>query len=228
MEIKEVKIGHMGFKIFLDPESKQNCQRNIYKHGRWEPRITKMVLRWLKPGNVFIDAGAAVGWFTLLAASIVGKHGKVIAFEPNPDRLRMLIKSVKLNGFTNVSCSEKALSDIDGDALIGGRADGEVLSREDSKGITIRTTALDTFLQSNGISKVDLIKIDIEGLELKALKGMRKTIRSNPHIKIICETHPKLLLKHGATKDKLLEYVSKTIKLRKQHIEGRHWFFGNG
>ena len=211
----------MSFKILIHPETRQGCQKSIYKYAMWEPIITKLVMDILEPGQTFIDVGAANGWFSLIAASIVGERGKVIAFEPNPTRFKMLLKGAQMNGFTNLTASDKALSYQEGTAFIGGRCMGEI----SESGIRIVTTTLDHFLAKEGIEEVHLVKIDVEGVEQNVLKGMIRTVENNPSMKIICELHPRLLERYGDTQEGLLGYVKAQLKLKVKHIEWRYWLF---
>ena len=221
MLVKDITLEDIHFKILINPDTKQGAQKKVYENGIWEPKITELVKKLLQPSQTFIDIGAAAGWFTLLASSIVGESGKVIAFEPNPTRFQMIKESASLNGFSNIIVSDKALGEKQESTFIGGRCKGEI----SKSGIPIETTTLDRFLIEKGIKKVDLVKMDIEGMELKALKGMTETVKNNPQMKIICELHPKLLKKYGDTQEELLRYVQSTLGMKTENIEWRYWLF---
>ena len=221
MLIKNISLKDISFKILINPDTEQGAQKTVYEKGMWEPTITELVKKLLNPSQVFIDIGSAAGWFSLLASPIVGENGKIIAFEPNPTRFKMIKRSADLNGFSNIIVSDKALGEKEETAFIGGRCTGEI----SNEGIPINTTTLDCFLAEREINKVDLVKMDIEGMELKALKGMTETIQNNPQIKIICELHPKLLKKYGDTQEELMNYVENTLGLKTENIEWRYWLF---
>lgn len=224
MLVKDIHFRELDFKILFNPETEQRCQKEIYENGVWEPRIVDLIMNLLKPGQTFIDVGASNGWFAFIAASILGEKGRVIAFEPNPTRFKMLLEVSQINDFDNVTVSDKALSDHEGTGFIGGRCMGEI----GESGIKIETMTLDSFLAKEGIEKVDLVKIDIEGMELKALQGMTKTVEKNPSMKIICEIHPKLLKRYGDSQEKLLRYVETDLKLQVSNVDWRYWLFKRG
>ena len=179
------------FKIFSDPASEQMCQQYICRGETWEPWLTEYILNNLQPNTVVVDAGASVGWFTLLAAAHC-PHGRIIAFEPNSRRHGMLAHSAAVNGFTNVTALRVALSDEDGITTIGGRKEDQM----GSPGQEIRTVRLDETLELLGVDQVDLVKMDIEGAEVRALHGMEQTLRA-PNIKVSIETHPGLMARYG-------------------------------
>ena len=81
--------------------------------GVWEPNATAVVKRLLHPGDVFVDLGAHTGYFTLLAADLVGATGHVFAFEPSPERYRELLRNLERNCKTNVSAFERAAGSED-------------------------------------------------------------------------------------------------------------------
>lgn len=171
--------------------------------GVYEPSETAFVAATLKPGDVFLDIGANIGWFTILAASIVGPTGRVLAFEPRPNSCARLAMSVAENGYTNVEVAAVAVGDMPGRltvaALISARNPGGTWS--------LATTALDTGLREGherfevdvvriddlALDRCDLIKIDIEGAEKPALTGAAETIRRLRPL-ILTEINPECLL----------------------------------
>jgi FkbM family methyltransferase len=167
--------------------------------GIWEPEITALVQRLLKPGMTFVDVGANIGYYTLLAAKQVGHTGKVYAFEPEPLNFELLRKNVIVNWFSGlVRAEKKAVSDagghIDfyvrqnyrGNSSIGAVTREHLENLYDSmERIQVETVSLDEYFPEP--PSIDLLKIDVEGAELDALQGMRNVIQSNPEIIIICE-----------------------------------------
>jgi FkbM family methyltransferase len=133
----------------------------------------------LKRGDVFIDVGAHIGRYTLLLAKIVGKYGKVISIEPDPDNFRALIRGIELNGLDNVIPINAALWSEEtfmplyrGDvsehrSLVGWRSNEYIL---------VKATTLDKVLDELEIEKVDWVKIDVVGSELEVLNGMSATL----------------------------------------------------
>lgn len=221
MVVKEVNVAGRRFKLHLDIED-ETSQSIIFQTGRWEPPITAFLLENLKQSMIFIDVGAAIGWFTIIASSLVGEGGKVIAFEPSPLRFRTLVENVKLNTDGNVECVDKAVSSENGEAYISGENHPIYLSSSGNIfkiNIPIDIVTLDSYLKMRGLSNVDMVKIDVEGSELRVLKGMEQTIRNSGEIKIICEVHLPYLNRYGDNVNRLFEYTQ-TMGLRKRRLTG--------
>ncbi|MDX3388383.1 FkbM family methyltransferase, partial [Streptomyces niveiscabiei] len=89
-------------------------QRYLYLFGAWEPHLTSFVSRRLRPGDTFIDVGANIGYYTVLASQLVGSTGRVVAVEPSPDFHEALAGNVRLNGCANVRTVNTAVSDTPG------------------------------------------------------------------------------------------------------------------
>ncbi|MCX7827376.1 MAG: FkbM family methyltransferase, partial [Verrucomicrobiae bacterium] len=87
----------------------------IFLRRAYEPYVTTAICRFLKPGCVFVDIGANIGYHTLMAAARVGAGGSVIAFEPNPANCALLQKSIAANGFGNIRVHPNAVADHEGD-----------------------------------------------------------------------------------------------------------------
>jgi FkbM family methyltransferase len=137
----------------------------------FRPKILYGFLR-IKRGDVVVDVGAFPGDFTLHASSLVGESGKVIAIEAHPWNFALLKANVILNDLRNVILVNKAISDREGKALLAGSGSGAHLSR--SEGVEVKTTTLDKLLQDLGLARADVIKLDIEGAEVAALKGFQR------------------------------------------------------
>ena len=92
-----------SLQLYVHGEQDQFVSRRIREHGVWEPYETSLVLRLLQPGDVFVDVGANIGYFSVLAASLVGDAGKVFAFEPDPDNFQLLCANAELNGLDELN-----------------------------------------------------------------------------------------------------------------------------
>lgn len=164
--------------------------------------VSKMaaVRQFLRPGKTFVDVGGNKGDFALLAARLTGDSGKVLCFEPEPENCHWIRRSIELNGYSNVTLHEMALSDRDGTAQLHlGRKSGwhTLLTGQpdrDVGAITVRTAALDGILQSQPTA-VDIMKVDVEGAELSVLEGARRTLMANPNIVLLLDVHPQLGVK---------------------------------
>jgi FkbM family methyltransferase len=167
--------------------------------GIWEAQITALFQKLVKPGMTFVDIGANIGYYSLLAAKLAGHTAKVYAFEPEPLNFELLRKNVIMNWFTEIVRTEKvAVSDrretaefyvrenYRGNSSRGAVTEEHLKSLYDSmEKIEVQTTSLDEYFPSP--PKIDVLKIDVEGAELDAFKGMRNVLRCNPEIVIICE-----------------------------------------
>lgn len=157
--------------------------KDIYVHGWFEEAECRFVTKFLREGMVFFDIGANLGQYTLLAAHRVGKRGKVHSFEPSSRMFAELNFNVDINGLSDICIlNNVAVSDKEGIAKLskyeaGGEVYGSLGSQEwapDSSIVgyeDIKTITLDSYIKKHNIKKIDLIKIDIEGAELLAIRG---------------------------------------------------------
>lgn len=143
---------------------------------------------------VVVDLGANVGYYTLLAAEKVGQTGRVFAFEPDPFCYGLLEKNVEINRFANVIAVNKAVSGSSGKAWLFLEAKNKgghrlYVSQEAGHSIPVEVTSLDEYFR-DGNSRVHLIKMDIQGAEMAALRGMRRIMEANEDLAIIVEFWP--------------------------------------
>ena len=207
---------------FYTPEEDPLYLRLNLLLGQYEPETTSAIKRLLRPGLTVIDVGAHVGYYARLAAEHVGANGHVIALEPNPSTFAMLSRN--LASYTNATLIEAAASDQEGVALLYDahhETGGSSLQMDDSKhdyydrlvvqgelapraagGLpvvtySVRTELLDNLLADAGIDRVDIVKIDVEGAELSALRGMERTISASRPLWLIIEFNPTSLATFG-------------------------------
>jgi FkbM family methyltransferase len=160
----------------------------------FEPFETFLSQREIRPGDVVLDIGANIGYYTLQFARLVGPLGKVIAFEPDVKNFALLERSVRENGFTNIELVNAAVSDTCGRAALHHSPSNPGDHRlyhtgEDRTTTDVAVTTIDAFFR-NRDRRVDFIKIDIQGGEPRALKGAQGMIAANPFLKLICEFWP--------------------------------------
>ncbi|MEX2430584.1 MAG: FkbM family methyltransferase [Dehalococcoidia bacterium] len=149
--------------------------------GTWEPLTTAILRRTVKPGMAVVDIGAQLGYYTLLAARLVGTAGTVTAFEPDKRHLPLLLRSVRRNALQNVTVVPKAVFSRTGrSALAVSHGTGP---RE------IDVVRLDD-VWTDSTPKVDLIKMDIDGAEPEALDGMQGVLQQNPDAQLLVEYDP--------------------------------------
>jgi FkbM family methyltransferase len=165
-----------------------------------EPGTAAVIKGILKKDMNFIDIGANKGLFTLQAAKIVGEKGKVVAFEPAPFNIKILKKILRRQN--NVSIIPKAVSDVSGITRFFLSCSDSVThtllksSKDESKFTEVETVSLDEFLDGRNYP-IDVMKIDVEGAEIKVLEGMSRTIIKNPHLRILVEFHPEYIRAAG-------------------------------
>jgi FkbM family methyltransferase len=158
--------------------------------GKVEPEVQELLARLLRPGATFVDVGAGIGFFTVLAARRVGPSGSVVAFEPSPRHAASVRANAALNGLRNVLVVERALSDAprrafltDPDAPTGALAD-----REQPGAHPVEATSLDAFLQERPELAPHVVKVDVEGHEDAVVRGMAATLALHrPHL--VVELH---------------------------------------
>lgn len=130
-----------------------------------------------------LDVGAYVGQYSLLASRLVHESGAVIAVEPTPSVFAQLKRNIKLNQCRNVTAIHAAISATSGTGTLyfySGSSDQNSLrplDAECSASVEVTLMSLDQIVSESGLSRVDLIKIDVEGNELYALRGGAETIR---------------------------------------------------
>ncbi|NJM70903.1 MAG: FkbM family methyltransferase [Scytonema sp. RU_4_4] len=162
----------------------------------YEPHVTEAIKNKLISGMFFVDIGANIGYFTLLASHLVGENGKVFAFEPFQYNLKLLYMNVKINQFDNISIYPFAVSDKEALIAYDNMATNGVISNLDAHLDSVLSTTLvysvklDDVLRN--IPRVDVIKIDVEGAEYLALSGGR-TILNKYRPTIFSEFSPPAL-----------------------------------
>jgi FkbM family methyltransferase len=172
--------------------------------GRWEPWVEPVLEASLTPGMRFADIGANFGYYTLLGAQWVYPGGEVFSFEANPEICKKLRKSVTINGFNDmVSVFEVGVSDgedvmeltfsheYSGGGHLGASGHGHHAERAQ-----VRTARLDTLLAD--VPSVDVMKLDVEGMEPAALRGASALIARSPELTVILEfSQPRLASEPG-------------------------------
>jgi len=193
----------------------------IYFNQSREPHTSNALKRLCKPGMMVFDIGANVGSHTLPIAKSVEESGRVYAFEPVPWALEKLKRNLTLNHFSNVSIQPIALSDyIDENAEFSLRASFKTTSEKPvnddgslndnwwsaCERVKVRVETLDNFVVREKIANLDVIKLDVDGFEVKVLKGGHQTLQNLKPI-ILMELAPSWLKAKGDSVDELLSYL---------------------
>jgi len=179
--------------MFGDPMFLDKLNTLKLRNGKvYEPFEIEIVRQVVKKGDTAIDIGAMIGCYTLVFAKLVGDTGRVFAFEPELENYETLKKNININGYKNAKLAYMAVSDIDGemklyihDGNLGMHTLGKPTYWKPKGVISVKTVRLDTCLSKS--CRVDFIKMDIQGAEGLALKGMERTLRDNKDVKMIIE-----------------------------------------
>jgi FkbM family methyltransferase len=179
--------------------------------GTYEPWETRVVRRHLKPGMCFVDVGANIGYFSLLASRVVGQTGRVVAFEPSRYAADRLDKALKDNNILNVRLERCALGKDPGEVILYDPLPDNhtptILGTAGAPGAVVPLRRLDECLSSLRIDRVDLLKIDVEGFELAALQGASVSLREGRIRAIICEFNQDWLGRAGTSSSLLREHI---------------------
>lgn len=175
-----------------------------------EEEFTGLILEEVKSGDVFFDIGACVGLVSVHAAR---KGARAYSFEPDPYYRSRLKKNLSLNGLNNdVTIIEWAVSDAQGEVPlftdgVGGFSPS--LRKVGDRGaVNIKTDTIDNAIQRGEILPPDIVKLDIEGAEILALRGMHKMLSSNKAPRaIFMEVHPELLKQFASSSAEVIEFV---------------------
>jgi FkbM family methyltransferase len=186
-----IEVALDGFSLMVRSNDR-DIGYHIRTHRAYEPHVTAAVRTLLRPGHVFVDVGANIGYFTNMAARLVGRDGMVVAIEPLDKNLQLLYRSLERNGLENVLVHACAASDRV--ALMAiltdpGTSNGQPLASTGSNPSHrfVQTRRLDD-LTAN-LPRIDVVKFDIEGFELLAWRGFRESLMKHLPT-VLTEFHP--------------------------------------
>ncbi len=185
--------------------------------GCYESALIDYFATLLRPGINMVDIGANIGLYSIISAKAVGPQGSIVAIEPSAENCSFIHKSLEVNEFSNVTVYQKALSDQNGELTLflcgSNNADHRIYDAKDGstsagrKGVIVETVRLDDLLGPALRSKIDLIKLDIQGAEGIALAGMKETLSSDRDLTMVMEFWPWGLIKAGSNPLKVLEQL---------------------
>ena len=189
-----VKLLNKGLSVRIYP--RDVIGESIYVNGCFEPGECKFVNNYLKSGMCFFDIGANLGQYTLLAAKAVGSSGSVHSFEPSSRIFAELKYNIELNELSSrCHVNNVAVSDKDGVVQLSKYEPGAEVFGSIGKGAwpgrsiigyeDVQAITLDSYIEENSINIVNLIKIDIEGAELLALRGSEQLLQKRAPVLIL-------------------------------------------
>ncbi len=206
-EIASLKL--FGLRMELDPDD--GAISPHLREGEWEPVETALLLVRLREGDTFVDVGAHMGYFTLLASKLVGPEGRVFAFEPNPKVFGYLERNVALNGLANVIAQKKAVFSESREIPfwpedVGNTGDSQIFNDPNRPRISVAAVALDEEFPPG--TRVDFLKSDAQGAEHYVFRGARRLIRDNPQIAMMFEYAPELFRKRELPGEEIWDYLA--------------------
>jgi FkbM family methyltransferase len=207
------RLRGLPLRLQFNPRS---CQgRFLYYRGQYEERLIAKLGELLRPGMTFVDVGANIGLYSVIAAHLVGPAGRVLAFEPQASLEPVFLANVRMNDLANVTLERVALGSVSGTSDLFQVTDYDVQATlrlrpdEQSVGAAVRVPVrtLSEVLRAHGIAAVDGMKIDVEGGELDVLQGFADAFATAPPRFIVFECIDALLLRFGHTGAELIEFL---------------------
>ena len=185
-----------NFYILVNPT--EHIQQQLFWYGYYEKELAIMLKKILRANDVFLDIGANIGYFSLLAANNLPSV-KVISFEPVNELFQKLNENISLNNIKNITTVNAAVGEINEEKEM-------FLSAHDNLGMSsfqqpgnytgkkekVKVLTIDDWFKTSGLSSIDLIKLDVEGSELAALKGMKEVLQKQRPV-VIVEINPETL-----------------------------------
>jgi FkbM family methyltransferase len=194
-----LEVPAAGGRMLVDTGDTVGCV--VAVSGVWEPSITALVPRLLARGDVAVDVGAHVGYYTLLASRLVGDRGHVYALEPSPARYRELVANVARNGISNVTTFQLAAGADESVATlfeaprtntsastIVPRAAADLAAAGER--VDVRVAPVQDLVAREDIPRVRLIKVDVEGSEVDALRGLDRILARGSRLALLVEISP--------------------------------------
>jgi FkbM family methyltransferase len=199
-----------GFRMAVSPAN--YVSYGIYFYGEYDAPMTQALTRLVHPGETVWDVGTERGWFSCLLAQLVGPTGRVDSFEAFPVNAARLRRNIELNGMDWVRTHQVAISDRPGEAVFqlptpaiecenslpeNCSGIGYLTDRESSETIRVPTVTLDQYALDTGLESLTLIKMDIEGAEVRALRGALQVLRK--HRPILAVEYNRLALRRAGS-----------------------------
>ena len=200
-----------GFTV--DGSTADLIQRYLYLFGIWEPAITRWVRTQLRPGDVVVDIGANIGYFSLLAAGLVGQSGTVLAFEPVPSIADMLEQNISRNGL-DVDVRRVAVSDHPGTIEVFRAAGRNLGTSGTAPGAGVSEGLVPCVRAADAVPpelwpRIRFVKIDVEGDEARVLSGLGPVLDAMPvDSAVLVEISPDALVAQGTSPAEILDAMA--------------------
>ncbi len=200
-------------KMFVDTRG-NDIAPHLLIEGTWETNYTSLYEKLIRPGDTVIDLGAHLGVYALLGALATGPTGRVEAFEPNPRYAALLKRSLAVNGMSgHATVNTMAVGAEEGVAELlfswewGGGGHLSVRPGhvpQDNEAQSCRVVALDDLFPDPAF-RVDVVKMDVEGTEARAVHGMWQLLARSPRAKVMFEFAPGMLAAQGSSAQELIQ-----------------------
>jgi FkbM family methyltransferase len=212
-ECGPIRNGRFGYIAFLD--LRVFAERRTYFSGAYIQRDLEYLFPLLiKQGDQYLDIGANIGMTAMMASVLIGRRGKGLAFEPNPEVFARLKRHFELNHISNIEPVPVALSNQEAEMnlFVPNRFSGygslSAAPGVSGRSFTIRTLRGGSYVDSLDPAKATIIKIDVEGFEVKALSGIEDFL-GRPEVAIVSEVSVGLLRRAGDSPEGLFELLTK-------------------
>lgn len=185
------------YKIYVDTRD-VGITPHLVMDGFWETWLTQCLAKIIRPGDVCIDIGANFGYYSILMSTLAGKKGRTLAVEPNPNVYSLLQATASVHS-SNIETMDVALSNSSGRATLSipenYYGDASLVDRHDKphvrrSKVKVKMQTMDELATQMLLHKIDVIKIDVEGVEPLVFAGMTETIAKNPGLRILLEYSP--------------------------------------
>lgn len=197
-----------GLKMTVDVSEYVGAK--LFFNGEFERHVTDYFTQNIRPGDTFFDIGTHIGLMSMVAARAVGPTGQVHAFEPGEKQRRLLNQNVAHNGFNHIRVNPIALSDHAGVGIFqSGPTEnlGQSKVKDQGEGVRVELLPLDDYVAKNNIQRLDAIKIDVEGAELRVFKGAAESIKRFKPRFIVYECIEEVAVEFGTSVNEVNDFV---------------------
>jgi FkbM family methyltransferase len=216
-------VHQSGYWVLCDLAD--SVQRSIFYSGTYEPRLTALVEAELRPGDVFLDLGANIGHFSLLAARKLGVHAQIHAVEPSQQTAVSLKETLRRNRLDQrITVHQVAAFDRSDQMVLATMSDSawfmasRYLSSGSEAGETVQVVRMDDYLTV----QPTVVKIDVEGADLRALVGMERLLRKSPPRCLFVEAIDNQLARFGDSTAAMIDYM-KSFGYHVQYLFERYY-----